>query len=377
MAYQVVRYRHELKPEVLALLAHAWGGDAERNARTFVWKFERNPYLGRPLLHLVTSNGRPVAVRALHGAHWLEGTEGTPLSALCVGDLAIDPAHRGRHLFGRLMAAAALEARELGYRHLISLSAGPAARLQSLRTGWRNLGAIATLQRSSLAARVRRLAHDAALKRPALAPLASEARQRSWLRSALGIRSAAHRFRRLDRVIGRAGAARGLALTSSAQPLPGPMAELCRSSTTDSRVRHDRGPDYLAWRFLNPLSHYRFVLCGTDRLDGMVVLETPDDVERDRVRIVLCEARSDGLRDRLLNAVIEAGRFPDLRLWDDPMPFGHADVLSRAGFRANLAASPRHQPSLLLYDLEDARAGASGLPDIAGWRLSMIDSDKC
>lgn len=376
MAYEVVRYRQELKPEVLGLLRHAWGDDPERNARTFAWKFERNPYLDRPLLHIVIGDGRPVAVRALHGASWLDGAEGAALPALCVGDFAIDPAHRGRHLFGRLMAAAALEARELGYRHLISLSAGPATRLQSLRAGWRDLGAIPVLQRSSLSARMRRLAHDALPRRSMLSALAAEARRQSWLRNACGVRPPDHRFRRLERNLERLGEVYGLALTVSAQPQPGPMAELFRSATLDVRVRHDRGAGYFAWRFASPLSRYRFVCCGDARLDGVVVLETPDDADRDRVRIVLCEARSDALRDRLMTTVIEAGGFADLRLWGGGSTHAQAEALRQAGFRMATAAAPRHQLSLLLYDLEPG-AMERRLPDIAGWRLSMIDSDKC
>lgn len=290
MGYEAVRYRPEMKPAVLQLLAHAWGTDAERNARVFDWKFERNPYLDRPLLHLVTSDGRPVAVRALHGASWLSGVENLSLAALGVGDFAIDPAHRGRHLFGRLMAAAARDARDLGYRHLISLSASPATRLQSLRAGWRDLGPLPTLRRASPSACLRRLAHDWASSRPMLTSLADAARHRRWLRRMAGVRPHARRFRPLERSIERVGATLGLRLGVRAQASPESMAELCRRATPESGVRHDRSAAYLAWRFANPLSHYRFVHLGESSLDGMVVLETPDDPERDRVRIVLLEA---------------------------------------------------------------------------------------
>ena len=92
-----------------------------------------------------------MAIRSLHGVRWLCGPDGAELHALGTGDFAIDPAYRGRHLFGRIMAAAAVEARERGCRYLVSLSAGPATRLQSLRAGWRDLGEIRTLRRTSLA----------------------------------------------------------------------------------------------------------------------------------------------------------------------------------------------------------------------------------
>ena len=71
MGYEVLRYRPDPKPAALTLLAHAWGHDAERNARTFAWKFERNPYLEQPLLQIVAADGQPVAIRSLHGVRWL------------------------------------------------------------------------------------------------------------------------------------------------------------------------------------------------------------------------------------------------------------------------------------------------------------------
>ena len=209
MGYEVLRYRPELKPAALALLAHAWGHDAERNARTFAWKFERNPYLEQPLLQIVAADGQPVAIRSLHGVRWLRGSDGAALPALGTGDFAIDPAHRGRHLFGRIMSAAAAEARERGCRYLVSLSAGPATRLQSLRAGWRDLGEIATLQRTSPAAQVRRLLHERMAEHPALRALSARAQRQAWLRTAAGVRPVSDRFKPLERALGQARSAGG------------------------------------------------------------------------------------------------------------------------------------------------------------------------
>jgi GNAT superfamily N-acetyltransferase len=195
MGYEVLRYRPDLKPAALTLLAHAWGHDAERNARTFAWKFERNPYLEQPLLQIVAADGQPVAIRSLHGVRWLRGPDGAALQALGTGDFAIDPAHRGRHLFGRIMSAAAAEARERGCRYLVSLSAGPATRLQSLRAGWRDLGEITTLQRMSPAALVRRLLHEKMTEHQALRALTARARRQAWLRTAAGVRRVSDRFK--------------------------------------------------------------------------------------------------------------------------------------------------------------------------------------
>ena len=136
-------------------------------------------------------------------------------------------------------------------------------------------------------------------------------------------------------------------------------------------------PIIFAWRFDNPLSSYRFVYCGASTLEGFVVLETPDDPERDRVRIVLWEAQDEALKSRLLRLVVEAGQFVDLRLWDQGLTPLEAEALHGMRFRRPATDRPsRHHLSLLAMDLAPTEAGP-GLPDIGGWRLRMIDLDKC
>ena len=228
------------------------------------------------------------------------GRTALPSQALGTGDFAIDPAYRGRHLFGRIMSAAAAEARERGCRYLVSLSAGPATRLQSLRAGWRDLGEITTLQRTSPAAQVRRLLHEKLAEHRALRALAARAQRQAWLRSAAGVRPVSDRFKPLERALGQTRSAAGLSLSVSERPRPEAMASLIARRPPHDMVRSACDAHYLAWRFDNPLSSYRFVYCGASTLEGFVVLETPDDPERDRVRIVLWEAQDEALKSRLL-----------------------------------------------------------------------------
>ncbi len=378
MGYEVVRYSPELKLGALELLAHAWGRDRARNEAAFAWKFERNPYLDPPVLHLVLHAGEVVAMRAAHGAHWLVGPEAARVPALGTGDFVIHPAHRGRHLYGRIMKAAAADARRLGYRYLINLSASPATYLQSIRAGWRDLGALGTLCRASLTARIVRRTHDLIAGYPLLAAVSRRAQGGVGLRRGDDLSSAERRFRALELQIGAVSARFGLSLAVARQARPEAMANLIACGPAVGSVRHLRDTAYLAWRFGNPLSIYRFVFCGTGDLEAFAVLETPIDPLRDRVRIVLCEATDDALRRRLLSAVMAAGRFNDLRVWSAAVAPVDRDWLDGEGFRAiEPSSGRRYRHALLVRDLDADANGSDGLPEIAGWHLSMLDSDKC
>ncbi len=376
MGYEVVRYSPELRPGVIELLVHAWGDDRARNAAAFAWKFEQNPYLDRPMLHLVLHAGQVVGMRAVHGAHWLAGPSDARLPALGTGDFVIHPAHRGRHLYGRIMKAAAADLRRLGYRYLINLSASPATYLQSIRAGWRDLGPLATLCRASLTARLVRRTHGFIRGLPALAAVSR--RGKAGLRLPTELASAARPFRTLESRIDPVSARCGLPLTVAHQARAEAMASLIASGAVRGPVRHVRNATYLAWRFGNPLSIYRFVFCGADDLEAFVVLETPNDPLRNRVRIVLCEATDDVLRRRLISAVMEAGRFNDLRIWSAAVAPTDRDWMGGEGFQPIEASGERrYRHALLVRDLDADAKGDGGLPDIAHWNLSMLDSDKC
>ena len=65
-------------------------------------------------------------------------------------------------------------------------------------------------------------------------------------------------FRNLDAVKGHAST------SVESEPRPGAMAELVERLASDGRICHLRDETYLAWRYRNPRSVYRF-LYGTSR----------------------------------------------------------------------------------------------------------------
>lgn len=374
MTYCIARYTPEFRERVLKLATHVWSTDPSVNAAYLTWKYEQNPYLDPPLLHLVVAGDEVVAMRGLHGARWLVGRPGRPVPALCVGDFVVDPSHRGRSLFARLTRAAATDAGRLGYHYLFSLSAGPAAYLQSIRAGWQDLGPLRTLRRQSTRAALVRRAHGLLLAHPMLAAIPRQIKSFAGERSALGRRAAEWRFRHLDSGArsDRPGPRRPIAIAR--EPRPADMAHLLERIDSTDRIRHAGDASYLAWRFGNPLSAYRFLFWDDGQLEGCLVLETPCDPLRNRVRIVLLAATDPTVEAALLESALGCGRFADIRVWSNGLADATLGVLARHGFAAiEPPAGKRYRPALLALPL----GGGERLPDIGGWNLRMADSDKC
>jgi hypothetical protein len=159
------------------------------------------------------------------------------------------------------------------------------------------------------------------------------------------------------------------------------MAELISALGHDGRLRHVRSPEYLAWRFANPLREYRFLFSGRDRLDGYLVLgsriggmfPTP------RVSIVDLEARDARIRRALLLAAVE-GHFADLFAWSATLAPSDRLLLGELGFEpADPKLAARGGPCALVRSLAARRPEGwvlESLPllDPATWDLRMLYS---
>jgi acyl carrier protein len=349
--YSFAAYAPKLHAQILELQAHLWGPDRSVNAAYFGWKYERNPYLGEPLVYVACRDGKVVAMRGFFGARWEAGRARRPVDVLSAGDLVVAPAHRGRGLVPRLMAFAHADLAARGHRLAFNLSAGGATYLASLRTGWRTT--------------------------PPLEPLEHRT---GWAEATGPIEPAADPLAALDAA---AGAAVGGAVAIAPTPRPGAMAELIASLPSDGRLRHVRDARYFAWRFENPLSRYRFLYWHEDRLEGYLVLQAPARARDARVYLVDWEARSPRVRAALLEAALRWGRFPDLRTWGATLDLGARRLLREHGFRPPIHAAGRPQPhasTVLVRALGSNGAGAwtlggRRLLDLASWDLRMLYSD--
>jgi len=163
------------------------------------------------------------------------------------------------------------------------------------------------------------------------------------------------------------------------------MAELVERSVGDGRYRLARDAEYYTWRFQNPRSHYRFVYCGEDVLQGYLVLQWSNDEKDKRVRILDWEAPECAVFLDMVKTAIAAGKFPVLTTWSAPLTEAQVKGLETIGFkftdqeidsRRHAYASP-----LLVKPLREKGAhpeeteSQRSLFDLANWDLREVFSD--
>jgi GNAT superfamily N-acetyltransferase len=348
--YEIVPFTPERRAAVLDLLAELWSRDAAVNDAYMRWKYDANPYASGAI-HVALLDGDVVGVRGNCGCRWIAGAGGGAIRVSMPADLVIAPQHRRRGLFHRLMDAPVTG----GASYLFVTSAGAATRLGLERMGWGSIGRIARLVLDQRTVDL----HGRARGRP----FASFDRMLRWRR-------------------GRAGGGVG----ASATPRPDEMADLIARLPADGRIRHVRDRTYFAWRFGNPLSHYRFLFLGGARPEGYLVLQA-DAFGRygPQICIVDWEATEpDGLAG-LLRIALRYTRGWLTSTWVGARDERRDDLLRGAGFVDHTPADPlRYYPTILL------RPGGAGAPpprpwlldgsdllDAANWDVRLLYSDGC
>jgi hypothetical protein len=260
-----------------------------------------------------------------------------------------------------------------GHRLVINLSARPVTHLASLSQGWRATGSLEDVRRGTV--------HDHQVLPGGSARLA-----RAWRR----VRGYAWRrltgsrppFSRFDAAV-RERPHPQIAVDRYAWP--DAMARLVSRVPYDGRIRHVRDPEYLEWRYQNPLSEYRFLFWLEDgAIDGYLAVGTRRRAHAPEVEAYLVdwEARTAEVRVGLLDALVAWGGFEALAVWAGPFDRPVKDALLRHGFqRTEQGVSITRPPrSVLVRLLADGDAGGWALGDrplldAASWDLRMIYSD--
>ena len=345
--YTFTVYRPELHAQVLDLQTHLWHPDRAVNAAYFEWKYERNPYLSEPLIHLACRDGEVVAMRGFFGGRWEAGRPRRVVDVPCAGDLVVAPAHRRRGLVPRLMTFAHADLAARGHVLAFNLSAGRATFLASLRTGWRTTPSLELLHHR-------------------IEPAPETVR----------VDPPGDPFAALDAAADASSGALEVAVTAR----PRAMAALVARRPRDGRVRHVRDERYFAWRFGNPLSRYRFLYWHGRRLEGYLVLRA--SVRDGRISLVDWEADSVRARAALLEAALEWGRFPLVRAWGATLDAPGRELLDRHGFHpaASLGQARAHTRTVLVRSFGARRPGAWTLAGrrllhLASWDLRLLYSD--
>jgi hypothetical protein len=163
------------------------------------------------------------------------------------------------------------------------------------------------------------------------------------------------------------------------------MSELVSRLGGDGRIRHVRDSEYFQWRFQNPLSRYRYIFWGEDRLEGYLVLQeyTSEYANRDVLNIVNWEASNSTIQERLLEIAIaffSKGR--ELMIWSANLPQQTIALLRKRSFRfltppTDVTHLP---PAILVRPVADPFSdgewilGGRPLLDLASWDLQMLYS---
>lgn len=355
---QIVPYQPKFRRRAAELRSSVFGRSPELNERYLDWKYDRNPVPEATSLYLALAGDEVVGMRGMFGTKW-EFPTGEVVALSQDAEVMVAPEYRGRGIYRAMDTAALARMSERGVSHMISMSANAASRAAATRLGWTKVAG-----------------YDVARREMRGLPVGPESvvriagaieRRLNW--NPLG-RGQFHNFdRRAKRRPGSFGCV--------SRPNPGNFARVVNRSPKTRPIHPLRSPEYLSWRFENPLAQYRFVYSREDPVGGFLVLAKASSW---RVGILDLEATETGIARDLLATAINCASRAALDLWTVSMSDDHAEVLEELAFRQ---LPPDHSPATdgvfmvrptAVGDLSLTVNGLS-LRDINNWDLRMISSD--
>jgi GNAT superfamily N-acetyltransferase len=365
--YEIVKYQPEFRRQVVELQAHLWGAGFDMNTAYLEWKHEHNPYVDTPLIYVALYGQKVIGMRAFFGCKWEVGDPCETFLGPCAGDLVVDPEHRRRGVFTKIMGVALSDLAEMGYTYIFNFSGNEKTVLGSLKQGWRSAGSLQPIRRK-------------AGKKPISRRMQRYVKKLPFLSSGKGHPP----FYFLDKNSARQRGKVDPHVSMGRTPRPQAMSQLVEQMGHDGRIRHVRDHPYFAWRFQNPRRSYRFLFWERDSLEGYLVLQTKNEHKvKSSARIVDWEATNHQVRADLLQAAIRWGRFHNLFIWSAPLPEETNSLLQDTGFQhIDDAGSviPESRP-LLIRPVRDEMLNADWvvasrrLLDLANWDFRMIYSD--
>jgi hypothetical protein len=381
MLYQVVPMRLEMG-------AYSRSGDLAY----LTWKYLKNPYLTDPLVFVVRSEGKVVAMRGIYGTSWIVPGTDKPQTIPCSADTAIAPEHRSAGLFADLTEFMESGLADRGYRYVINMGATPANHVASIvNLRWQKVGSYEPLVRSTrsvgTAGPPQATARTASLADPLLRRLKKSQVLRKAVRQARTARRntfGPSPFSGLDKHVSAGKGPTSLEVAS--EPRPQAMARLAERFDDPERIHHLRDEDYFAWRYGNPLVrdrwfqgrlHRRFVFLGVGEGEGYAVFQgMPAKPE-----VQLVDWAGDGETfAELLGVAIELIQPAQLSTWGATLAGSIKTELGQSGFVADERGPQTRWQGLLLNalssgDTHEPTIGSSKMLDMNSWDLRMIHSD--
>jgi hypothetical protein len=320
------------------------------------------------------------------------------MPSLSLADLVIDPTHRNRRIFPKLLEFALQDLSQSSYAVAFDLTASPDVALVMMMNGWRSLYLQTAhrqqyppimgdqLQKSWL-----RQSYDKLRTYAKTMPLATNIYQhlrqmKQKIFTQQNGNEAHHFFHTFDCNQARRHPQEQPHIRVQITPQPAIMADLVRRLPQDGRIRHARDEQYFAWRFQNPLSEYRFLFWEEAQLEGYLVLQTKADARANAwVNMVDWEATDEHVALELLNAALAWGELKELEIWSATLAESMKIRLAALDFcfrdRTGSAVRDIHGEHLMLYPLQSERGQAYSneigrrLEDLANWNIRMIYSD--
>jgi hypothetical protein len=374
--YEIIRYRPDLKSQIIELQTHLWSPNLSLNTNYFEWKYERNPYLKEPLIYLATHNGKVIGMRGFVGSKWECGVPTQRFTCLCSEDTVIAPEHRKRGVVPKIVTFAFEDLAANDYDYSFALTAGPATLRSNLALGYRSVGWMSPMLRrsrlkSSVPMPINKLVPGPVKKLLSLSERFYGACSRRLLK--LGRLSERGNLKRLKH---------SSALSIEDAPQCAAMAELVERIGGNGRIRHVRDSEYFQWRFQNPLSRYQYVFWNEGRLEGYLVLQERTTAYRG-LNIVDWEASSAAIRERLLQVALKVfAKGAQPLIWSATLSQPTIAFLRKNGFHSIEApAGQAHFPPAIFVrpiaasDLSgEWTLGGRALLDLANWDMRMLYS---
>jgi len=369
--YEIVRYEPEHRELVVELQRELWSSDVALNRRFLEWKYERNPCSRDAPIFLALHGGKAVGMRGFVGARWEAGTPSQVFPVLLAGDTLVSEPHRNRGLVTRIMRRALADLDATGAGHLLSIAPSRVNVFGLLTLGWKSIGMLRPVGRSTGLAAGRRRLRGAVARLPFL----WRYRDARWLYA----RDERRPFRHLD-------AARHdkSPIAIEDQPRPAAMSDLVQRLGHDGRIRQVRDETYFRWRFENPLAEFRFLYWEeAERLEGYLVLhrKVSNLGDWDRVKIADLQASRMAVRAALLRSAIEQGRFSELVTWAASLAGSEVALLHSHGFApVDAHETTRGCPCILVRPVQDNAPGAEWLLGgrrllhLNDWDVRLLDS---
>lgn len=315
---EVRRAEPEDRPGIIALCRETLGWTVDDpDEAFFAWKHDDNAF-GRSPAWVALSGDQIVGVRVFMRWGFIDG-DGRHLRAVRAVDTATSPAFQGRGIFNRLTLGALPELREDGVDFVFN-TPNDKSRPGYLKMGWGAVGRLPVSMRLSSVLSTLRV---------------------------LSARTAAERW--------------SVGVDVGVDPLDAfaddeQVASLLRSLRQERRVRTDRTPAFLRWRYSFPDLRYRVVPLGDSIRDGAVVL---------RFR-----RRGSALEGVVCERLIPSGSLREVP-WREIAASSACDyflAVDRGPLSERFIPVPRNGPILTWKPL-----CRPGMPAIGGLRLTLGD----